>query len=213
MQGSAGCLVVLVLVLAARGPDAAERVWPTWEGWELMGSAGAFSYLAADTGKQLAISAAGIGAAVRKTADHALTDELRFAWQWLVDEIPSPVAEDLEATHHYLAASVIFDNGKNLSYIWSAALPPDFGFQCPLPDWTARETHVVVQTGRQALGQVLSYERNIRADYQRYIGGQLPAKVVRVWIVALATGAPQPISARILRLSIDDGGGAVTSYL
>jgi hypothetical protein len=58
-------------------------------------------------------------------------------------------------------------------------------YRCPLPNWKARETHVVVRSGRSGLGQWLDEERDLHADYTSIIGG--PAReVVRVWLIAIS---------------------------
>jgi hypothetical protein len=43
------------------------------------------------------------------------------------------VAEDTLPTHDYLSVAVEFENGQDLSYFWSAALPPESNFRCPIP--------------------------------------------------------------------------------
>ena len=199
--------------LTSLGARAAQDAWPTWEGWELMGSAGVFSYDSGHNGKGLLVSTSGKGSALRKSEEQPLTPDLEFSWQWQVAEIPSTVAEDTKEKHHYFAVSVIFDNGKNLSYIWSAALPKEYGFQCPLDDWKDKETHVVVESGPSRFNQVLSYRRNIEADYRHFIGGQLPAKVSKVWIVALATGGEKGVKARVTKLAIESRAHGQTDYL
>ncbi|MBZ5502643.1 MAG: DUF3047 domain-containing protein [Acidobacteriia bacterium] len=167
-------LAILVILLATC-VQAADQKWPIWEGWELMGSAGVFSY---------------------DTTGNAKT-----------------VVVDIKEKHHYFAVSVIFDNGKNLSYIWSANLAKEYGFQCPLDDWKDKETHVVVESGPARLNQVLSYKRNIMADYARFIGGTMPAKVSKVWMVALGKGGEKEIRARVMKLAIESEKHAPTNYL
>jgi len=93
------------------------------------------------------------------------------------------VPEDIVPTHDYLSIAVEFDNGLDLTYMWSAALPEDTIFQCPLAWWDERETHWVVRT-KKDVGRWLSEERSIKKDYERAIGGDVPAKVVQVWLIA-----------------------------
>jgi hypothetical protein len=205
----------LLLVLCASMAQAAERVWPRWEGWELMGSDvdGVFRYQLNGQDRSLVIAAAGKSGAIRKDAGQALTPDLELSWQWQVAAIPSTFAEDTQEKHHYLAVSVIFDNGKDLSYIWSATLPREDSFQCPLDDWKDKETHVVVETGPARFNQTVSYRRNIMADYARFIGGSMPAKVSKVWIVVLAKGGEESAKARITKLTIESAGHAPIDYL
>lgn len=113
-----------------------------------------------------------------------LTSGTRLAWKWKVDQLPSQVAEELAQHHDYLSIAVKFDNGRDLTYMWSAALSEGTSFECPLPGWDGREWHVVVRSGEADLGKWLSEERNVLADYEKYIGGKAPASVKQVWLIS-----------------------------
>ncbi len=116
-------------------------------------------------------------------AERPLTDTLTLNWDWIAHQLPSVLPEDIEPTHDYLSIAVEFDNGLDLTYMWSAALPEDTIFQCPLAWWDERETHWVIRT-KKDIGKWLSEERSIRQDYERAIGGDVPARVVQVWLIA-----------------------------
>jgi hypothetical protein len=103
-----------------------------------------------------------------------------------MEELPSQTREDTLPTHDYLSIAVEFDNGQDITYFWSAELPVDTGFRCPIPTWTERETHVVARSGRDGLGQWFKDERDVYRDYEAKIGGTLPAKIVRVWLIAVS---------------------------
>jgi hypothetical protein len=109
-----------------------------------------------------------------------------FRWAWRIDQLPSRVREDTLPTHDYLSIAVEFDNGQDITYYWSAELPVGTGFRCPIPTWTARETHVVIRSGFAGLGEWFSEERDIYRDYLEYIGGIVPTSVVRVWLIAVS---------------------------
>ncbi len=111
-------------------------------------------------------------------------DSTTLDWRWLVERLPSALPEHIQPTHDYLSMAVEFDNGQDLTYFWSAELPVDTVFKCPLPWWDKRETHWVVRSGRKELGQWQSEHRNLKADYAQAIGGTLPSKIVRVWLIA-----------------------------
>ena len=112
-----------------------------------------------------------------------LTPGTRLRWSWRVDELPLDLAEDTLPSHDYLSIAVEFDDGQDLTYYWSAALPEGTVYRCPLPTWRDKETHVVVRSGGRDLGRWLDEERDLYADYARIIGG--PAhEVVRVWLIA-----------------------------
>ncbi len=107
----------------------------------------------------------------------------RLRWSWRVDALPSDLAEDTLPSHDYLSIAVEFDDGQDITYFWSAALPPETVFRCPLPVWRDIETHVVVRSGPEGLGRWLDEERDLYADYRRILGG--PAReVLRIWLIA-----------------------------
>lgn len=121
---------------------------------------------------------------LRFPARRALTSASTLSWAWCVEQLPSQLAEHIPPTHDYLSIAVEFDNGLDLTWMWSAALPVDTIFQCPLPWWDQRETHWVVRSGTQQLGQWLNEKRDLIADYRRAIGGELPNEIVAVWLIA-----------------------------
>ena len=105
-------------------------------------------------------------------------------WRWKMTKLPSAVAEDVTPGHDYFSIAVKFENGQDLTYMWSAALPVGHGFRCPLRNWKDRETHVVVRTGQKDFGRWLAEERNVLADYARYVGGPPPVRITEVWLIA-----------------------------
>lgn len=120
---------------------------------------------------------------LRRDARLPLAAGTRLRWSWRVDELPIDLAEDTLPSHDYLSIAVEFDDGQDITYYWSAALPAGTVYRCPLPAWKDKETHVVVRSGRTGLGTWLDEERDLHADYARIIGG--PAReVLRVWLIA-----------------------------
>lgn len=115
----------------------------------------------------------------------SLVSRPRLAWRWKIDQLPSVVAEDQAATHDYLSIGVKFEDGQDLTYIWSEHLPEGKVFRCPLPAWNAIETHMIVRSGKADLGSWKEQERDIAADYAAHIGG--PAKAIsKIWLLAVA---------------------------
>lgn len=110
----------------------------------------------------------------------------RLRWSWQIDVLPSAVREDTLPTHDYLSIAVEFDNGQDITYYWSAELPPETVYRCPIPTWTARETHVVIRSGAQGLGEWFNEDRDVYQDYLNAIGGALPANIVKVWLIAVS---------------------------
>jgi len=125
-------------------------------------------------------------AILQKDVELPLQADTTLQWSWKVDALPSALREDTLPTHDYLSIAVEFDNGRDLTYMWSAALPVGTHFQCPLPTWTARETHWVVRSGTAELGTWLNEKRKVFEDYRIAIGGPMPQRVVRVWLIAVS---------------------------
>jgi len=113
-----------------------------------------------------------------------LTATTRLSWSWCVEQLPSKLPEHTPPTHDYLSIAVEFDNGLDLTWMWSAGLPTDTIFQCPLPWWDQRETHWVIRSGTEELGQWLNEQRDVLADYTRAIDGPPPKAIVAVWLIA-----------------------------
>jgi DUF3047 family protein len=123
-------------------------------------------------------------AIIRRAAAAALTPTLRLRWSWRVDELPSQLPEDTQLTHDYLSVALEFDDGRDLTWQWSCALPEGFAYRCPLEHWRRRETHIVVRSGVGDLGRWVDDERPVLADHQAAIGGPMPAHVVRAWLLS-----------------------------
>jgi hypothetical protein len=113
-----------------------------------------------------------------------LTDDVQLEWRWRVDRLPSTLPEHIQPTHDYLSIAVEYDNGQDLTYYWSSSLPVGTVFKCPLPWWSTRETHWVVRSGEAELKQWQSEARPLRADYIAAIPGQVPERIVKVWLIA-----------------------------
>jgi hypothetical protein len=115
----------------------------------------------------------------------ALGEDSALAWRWRVDELPSSRPEDALLHHDYLSLAIEFDDGRDLTWMWSAGLPPERHFVCPIPQWAPRETHLVVRSGSEGLGRWQSETRSLAADARRALGA-LPARAVAVWLIAVA---------------------------
>jgi len=122
---------------------------------------------------------------VKREVDSPLTDATRLRWEWRVDELPSELPEDTFPTHDYLSIALEFDNGHDLTWHWSAELPPGWSYSCPIPTWRDRETHMVVRSGRADLGRWVSEERAVRRDYASAVGVP-PKRIVGVWLIAVS---------------------------
>ena len=114
----------------------------------------------------------------------ALDRSTRLSWAWRADQLPSKLREDVLTNHDHLSIAVEFDNGRNLAYMWSAALPEGKVFQSPLPWWNKRQTYQVVRSDRAKLGQWLEEEQSLLDDYERAITGAPPKKIAAIWLIA-----------------------------
>jgi hypothetical protein len=136
-------------------------------------------------------------AILHKDVSVPLTKDTRLRWSWKVDALPCDMPENALENHDYISIAVEFDNGQDLTFFWSSQLPVDAGFRCPIPTWTARETHVVARSGTGDLGRWWDEERSLYSYYERFVGTiakrdeghdprvvEPPTKVVRVWLVA-----------------------------
>ncbi|AGK56934.1 hypothetical protein HYPDE_26258 [Hyphomicrobium denitrificans 1NES1] len=164
---------------------ASNPVLPSgWESIFLFGN-GSGTFRMSSEGEMLCSTHKTVGIVQRPVALE-LAPGAKLEWSWLVDELPSPSAEDGIGTHDYLSIAVEFDDGQDLTYMWSAGLTSGHVFRCPLPLWTKRETHMVVRSGRDELGQWLSEARPVYSDYKAHIGGEA-RNIVGVWLIANST--------------------------
>jgi hypothetical protein len=148
-------------------------------------------------------------AILQKDAPLALTAGTRLRWRWKVDALPSELPEDTIPTHDYMSIAVEFDNGQDLTYYWSAKLPPGTIYRCPLPTWARKETHWVLRSGAAGLGQWHAEERPLLDDYRAAVGGDAPARIVRVWLIAVSVFQRQRGRCEWAGISLRDGDEAV----
>jgi hypothetical protein len=141
--------------------------------------------------------------------DFPLEETTRLSWCWRVTSLPSAVGEDRLPTHDYLSIAVGFDNGLDLTYMWSAALPVGTSFRCPLPWWSKRETHQVARSGTKELGRWLGEDQPVLADYRNAIGGAPPARIVGVWLIAVAAAQGGRGACEYRSIRLEGAGGSV----
>ena len=120
---------------------------------------------------------------LQRDVDLPLKASSEISWRWCVEQLPSTLREDTLPSHDYLSLAVEFDDGRDITYYWSSHLPVGTGYDCPLPNWSGKEFHVVARSGREGLGTWHEERRNLYADYRKYMG-EPPARIVRVWLIA-----------------------------
>jgi hypothetical protein len=158
---------------------------PGWEYLWFLGAGEIFEARSKDGDTSIRVHTHEDVGILQTSADVELTPDTTISWRWLVSKLPAREAENTIPTHDYMSIAVEFDNGLDLTYYWSAALPVDTIFTCPLPTWAPRETHMAIRSGPDGLGAWHREERNLYDDYRRALGTP-PKRVVRVWLIAVS---------------------------
>jgi Protein of unknown function (DUF3047) len=160
---------------------------PTPEGWDYLWYLGPGEIYRAghtpDGQASLCCDTHGDVGILRRAVALPLAPGTFLDWRWRVDSLPIDLREDSLPSHDYLSIAVEFDDGQDLTYYWSSALPVGTVYRCPLPTWKDKETHVVVRSGTAELGHWLHERRDVHADYRRCIGGTARS-IERVWLIA-----------------------------
>ncbi len=121
---------------------------------------------------------------VKKVLDLPLTADTELSFDWLYEALPALGPETEAQFHDYLSIAIEFDNGQDLTWMWSPELAAGTHFGCPLEWWDSRETHYVLQSGSEGLGDWHSHTRNILSDYEASIDLPAPERIVGVWFIA-----------------------------
>ncbi len=138
----------------------------------------------------------------------ALNPSTTLSWRWRAETLPSEVAENTVHTHDYFSIATEFDNGRDLTWIWSASLAPETHFDCPIRAWTPRETHLVVRSGTADLGVWHCERRNVYQDVASAMGPP-PRKIIRVWLIAVTSFQHRRARASFANIVLaNDLGGA-----
>ena len=146
---------------------------------------------------------------VRRPVEAPLTSRLRLRWSWRLEALPSKLPEDTTLTHDYLSVAVEFDDGQDLTWHWSCALPEGFAYRCPLDHWRRRETHVVVRSGPTDLGRWVDEERPVLADHQAAIGGPAPTRIIGAWLISCSFLQGNEGRGEFGRIELVDGNETV----
>lgn len=186
---------------------------PLLPGWQHMWRLGESQIFRAESGDQQPLrlccrTSKNVGILQYKVSA-GLDRSTRLAWAWKAEELPSKRREDSLPTHDYLSIAVEFENGRDLTYMWSAALPEGKVFACPLPWWDKRETHQVVRSDLAKLGQWLEEDQRVLDDYERAIGGELPKRIVAVWLIANSAFQGRKGVCSYARIKIKSAAGEI----
>jgi hypothetical protein len=182
---------------------------PAPPGWHYLWNVGESEIFRAAQGPsgERAIEAEFVGdtAILQREVAFPLRPDTEVRWRWKVDALPGLVREDSIVSHDYLSLAVEFENGLDLTWYWSVALPVGTAYWCPLPNWKHKEFHIVVRSGREGLGTWHEERRNLHADALRYLGKD-PGNVVRVWLIANSVFKRQRGSFSVADIRLRGGG-------
>ena len=203
----------LAALAAPNDPFTAERARlraarPLPAGFEplwFVGHSEIFSETVVDGAPAIALRADANAGIVRHPIDVALEPDVTLEWTWRVNRPPSRVREDAFATHDYTSLALQFDDGRDLTWYWSAALPVDHHFGCPLPRWKGIETHLVVRSGPAGVGAWLDERRDVHADTVLALGAA-PRRIVGVWLIAVSLFQRTQASVDFRRITIVRNG-------
>ncbi|MGY8634323.1 DUF3047 domain-containing protein [Bradyrhizobium sp. 14AA] len=201
-QGDVGGLLKSELARLERGG----KLPPGWS--NLLGFGGGQEVFSQGAGGEIVCDVAGHVSIIERPLPLALASRPRLAWRWKIDQLPSVVAEDQAATHDYLSIGVKFEDGQDLTYVWSEYLPEGKVFRCPLPAWTAIETHMIVRSGKVGLGSWQAHERDVAADYAAHIGGSAKA-ISKIWLLAVAPFQRRHGACRYADIAVTTADNAV----
>jgi DUF3047 family protein len=178
-------------------------------GWSnLLGFGGGQEIFSQGADGEIICETTGCVSIIERPLSIPLISRPRLAWRWKIDELPSVAPEDQAATHDYLSIGVKFEDGQDLTYIWSEYLPEGKVFRCPLPAWNAIETHMIVRSGKTELGTWKGQERDIAADYSTHIGGSAKA-ISKIWLLAVAPFQRRRGACRYADIAVTTGDNTV----
>ncbi|WBK02549.1 DUF3047 domain-containing protein (plasmid) [Methylocystis parvus OBBP] len=177
-QGDVDGLVAAEIARLKRGRKLPEG----WSNYFSLGG-GAEVFSRAENG-DIVCESVGLASIIERPLSLPFSAGPKLGWRWKIDELPSAVAEDQAPFHDYLSIGVKFEDGQDLTYIWSAALPTGKVFRCPLAGWSQIETHMIVDSGPKGLGSWRTFQRDIAADYAAHIGGPATG-ISHIWLLAV----------------------------
>jgi len=148
---------------------------------------------------------------IRKPVDIPLTDETEISFDWRYLNLPALGDERLAEHHDYTSIAVEFDNGQDFTWMRATTGEPDTIYACPLPGWQEREIHMILQSGKDGLGDWQTHKRRVLADYQAgpapLSEPDAPTKIVAVWFIAntVFSGGEAETYFKNVTLTSDEG--------
>lgn len=197
-----GLLVIVAAVAAAEE----RRVLPAgFEYLPELGETNIFEQFSEDGRRGVhSISSAEAGI-IRKSVELPLTGTTEIQFEWRYVALPALGPETEAGFHDYHSIALELDNGQDITWFWSRELEPGTKFRCPLPGWAERETHIVLESGEQGLGEWVTHRRLVLEDYLEAVGGEPPARIVAVWFIANSFFGRRPGEAYFANVELHDG--------
>jgi hypothetical protein len=152
------------------------------------------------------------GGIIRRALDIPLNEETLVSFDWLYEQLPAKGPETQAQYHDYLSVALEFDNGQDLTWVWSGHLEAGTEFTCPLPWWDQRETHIALQSGERGLGKWHSHTRPVLEDYQSAVGGESPQRIVGVWFINSGVFGDKPGEAIFANVKIRHGNQVTSVF-
>ena len=152
------------------------------------------------------------GGIIKKDLDIPLTKTTEIDFSWLYRKLPATAPETTLPAHDYMSIAIEFDNGQDITWYWSHSLAPETFYRCPLAGWDKVETHIVVQSGQDGLGEWHEHKRNIFTDYSRSVGGEMPKKIVGVWFIGNSMFGRRDADAEFANISVQDGNTQISIF-
>ena len=152
------------------------------------------------------------GGIIKKKLDIPLTKTTEIDFSWLYRKLPAIAPETTLPTHDYMSIAIEFDNGQDITWYWSHSLAPETFYRCPLAGWDKVETHIVVQSGQDGLGEWHQHKRNIYTDYSTSVGGEMPKKIVGVWFIGNSIFGRRGADAEFANISLQDGNTQINIF-
>ncbi len=149
---------------------------------------------------------------VKKPVDIPLTDDSEISFEWRYDTLPAQGPETEAQFHDYLSIALEFDNGQDITWMWSPHLQEGMSFRCPLPWWDQRETHIVLQSGQDGLGAWHKHSRPVAEDYRRSVNVEVPKRITGVWFINSGIFSKTKGDARFANVVINSNGQATEIF-
>lgn len=149
---------------------------------------------------------------IKHKLDLPLDDDTEISFDWLYSTLPALGPETDAATHDYSSIAVEFDNGQDITWMWSGHVAAGTTFRCPLRWWDQRETHIVLQSGSQGLGDWHTHTRRIAADYDLAVGGVRPKRIVGVWFISVGAFGDRLADTHFANVTVQSAGMGVDLF-